>query len=177
MTHSKDKPDAELAGCHHCKSSFRKRRKDQKYCSDRCRKDHHQKKVRSEVPCNSKNSHRKRRSNLELFDSAKRLAEILYNLPPFERLGFMKELVDQAREGSSKLRGILTNAVLLKPDYHNRRLFYRGQPRVYLTIAQAAEAYCRYFWSASVADVVYGRVSEPPTGETPEAQNVVTISI
>ena len=86
-------------------------------------------------------------------------------MPPAQRLGYMKSLIDLARSGEDiRLRDILSNYKLLHPHpINDTHLFYRGN-RVYLTIAQEASRYCKRFWKANVKDVVYGRAPEPPTG-------------
>ena len=45
----------------------------------------------------------KRRENTELYDRAIRLTEMLYSIPPHERVGFMKDLIDRARLGGGSL--------------------------------------------------------------------------
>ena len=87
-------------------------------------------------------------------------------MPPAERLGFVKDLIDHARAGGdTQLRDILSNFKLLHPNpREDLFLFFRGKSH-HLTIAQVASRYCRRFWKADVREVVYGRAPEPPTGE------------
>ncbi|MCO8145338.1 hypothetical protein NHN26_08880 [Rhodovulum tesquicola] len=158
-------PESGLRSCRGCGTAFRPRRSNQLSCSKTCRDKVAKRKARRITPANSLCSPTKRRANLELLDRARRLAEILYTLPPRERLGFVKTLVDQARTGDGKLREVLTNRFILRPETDMRSLFHRGSPRSYLTIAQAANEYCWRFWNADVRSVVYGLVSEPETGE------------
>lgn len=101
---------------------------------------------------------------------------MLYTTPIENRLGFMAELVNQARFGNVTLRHILTNKHLLSAGMDQPKLFHRHCPGTYLTIAQAANKYCLKFWGSSVRDVVFCRVEEPPTGEVLE-ESVVTIII
>ena len=68
-------------------------RRNKIFCSSNCRKRH------SEPTRNSYSSPTKRRENSEFFDRALRLAVELYALPPNQRLGFMKDLMDYARLG------------------------------------------------------------------------------
>lgn len=144
--------------CLHCLKPF-KYRKSKKYCCSNCRV------YACRPKQNSQCSPAKRRKNLILFDTAIRLAEVLYSLPPPKRLGYMKNLIDKAREGDTKLREILSNHILRHPNpTTDRWMFYRGSPS-YCTIAQAAHNYCKRFWHEDVSDVVYGRCPEPPTGE------------
>ena len=90
---------------------------------------------------NSQNSRGKARENYELFDTARLMADRLYDLPPFERLGHMKELIDEARGGNTKLRNLLSNYYIRHPSKADRWLHARGN-RQFFTIAQAANAYC-----------------------------------
>lgn len=141
--------------CLYCENEFTGR-SNKKYCSANCRKN------ASRGPQTSANSPTKKRENLASLDTAMRMAERLYTLPPSERLGYMKDLVDQARAGDVYLRRTFTNPMLLKGS--ERWLHWRLD-FTYKTIAQAADAYCRKFWGAGVQDVVYGIVEEPATGE------------
>jgi ribosomal protein S27AE len=145
-------PKQKTVSCPQCGSTFMKRRKDQTYCKDTCRKLTYQKKDRAANPMNSQSSQAKRRTNLEFFDTALRLAERLYTTPPHQRLGFMKHLIDTARSGDKKLQDILTNQYLLRDPNKEKSLYYLRRPTCYKTIAQAADAYCRKFWGASVAN-------------------------
>jgi len=107
----------------------------------------------------------KRRENAELYDRAKRLAEMLYLTPPMERLGFMKDLIDVARaEQDAQLRDILSNQTLIKLNWSDKQKYLHRNCSDYCTISQAASNYCKRFWRANVRDVVYGRTPEPPTG-------------
>ena len=157
-----------LAGqstCPSCKDEFPPKRRDQIYCRPACRKASFQKGDRKKNPKNSTSSLSKKRDNELFFDIALRLAEMFYTMPPRDRLGFINGLVDAARSGNTKLRHVLTNKVLLKPDLQRKRLFYRRCHLSYLTIAQIAVRFCRHFWSAGVKNVVTFKVPEPPTGE------------
>lgn len=164
------------ASCAHCGKSFRRARRNQVHCSPRCRKAHSQKTRRMENPINSRTSPTKRRREQEFFELSLRIAERLYGLPVGERLGFMQNLIEEARMGNTAMREILSNRYLLKANRSKPYLFHRRCPSAYFTIAQAAERYCRKFWRASVRDVVYGLAPEPPTGEVITNQSVVTIN-
>ena len=145
--------------CCVCGTTIQSQRTTKKYCSANCR----QKANRNQQ--NSASSITKARTNAEFFDRAKRLAEVLYTLPPEKRLGFMQQLIGEARAGNTKLREVLTNQKLLWPNpIEEKHLFHRSDP-AYCTIAQAAQYYCKRFWKANVADVAYNRVKEPQTGE------------
>jgi hypothetical protein len=93
------------------------------------------------------------------------LAAHLYGLPPHERLGFMKLLVDAARSFDCQLRSIFTDPKLLRPDRNEPWWFHRRSPRVYLTISQAAHRYCKKFLKAGIRKVLSPDFQEPETGE------------
>lgn len=175
MKLSTQPPKQDEATCANCGKIFARSRPNQIHCSPNCRKAHSQKARRTENPVNSRSSPTKRRRDQEFFERSLRLAEMLYGLPVSERLGFMQELIEEARSGNTALREILTNQYLLKANRDNRRLFHRKCPAAYFTIAQAADRYCRKFWAANIREVVYGLAPEPPTGEIISSENVVTI--
>lgn len=134
-------------------------RSNKKVCSVRCRN-----KV-NRTTQNGTESPSKRRQLIHRNDTAMVLAERLYSLPPGERLGYMQELVQRAREGDTWLREVLSNHRLIKPNpIHDRHLFHRYSTE-YCTISQAAQNYCKRFWKANVWEVVHNKVPEPPSGE------------
>ena len=94
------------------------------------------------------------------------MADTYYGLPPFERLGYMKDLIDDAREGNAKVRELLTNYYIRKPPPECDYLYGQGRYSN-RTIAQVADGYCWYFWGTHVNDVVRNKCEEPPTGEVP----------
>lgn len=154
------------ATCPHCEREFMPRRKDMRFCHPNCRKAH------SRGPQNSRHSRSKARHNAEFFETARRMGETLYSLPPQERLGHMKGLIDEARgsseysrQGNTQLRAILSNHKLIHPNPVSEFWLFPRSSWAYCTIAQAAQRYCKRYWHADVADVVYCRVDEPDTGE------------
>lgn len=150
--------------CPHCGASFTPNRLNQRFCSANCRKGSHQKKDRAKNPKNSAHSPTTRYDNALLFDRAMRMSEELYLNSPSERLGYVKDLVDEARSGNSQVRRILTNKFLLFAGADERHLFFR-RSRSYPNITQAANRYCWKFWRVGVVTVVRDMVSEPETGE------------
>ena len=141
-------------------------RSNKKFCSHNCRKLFSQQTIRATTPVNSKNSECKKREQYELFDTALRLAEILYTLPPSERLGFMERLILMARSGEHpKLKQILTMPTLLNANRKRKSLFWRRAPANHRTISQAANNYCKRFWKRNVIFVVNNTDYEPYTGE------------
>jgi len=91
-----------LATCPQCPSSY-PYRKGTTYCRPTCRV------YASRPKQNSEFSITKARQNALFFDKAKRIGDMLYDLPPFERLGFMKVMIDEARAGNTQLRELLSN--------------------------------------------------------------------
>lgn len=141
-------------------------RSNKKFCSSKCRKLSSQQTIRITTPVNSKNSKCKKREQYELFDTALRLAEILYTLPPSERLGFMEHLILMARSGEHpKLKQILKMPTLLKANSENELLFWRHAAANHRTISQAANNYCKRFWKRNVIFVMNNLDYEPNTGE------------
>ena len=145
--------------CPQCLNPFVPRRRDMRFCCPTCRK------AFSRPIQNARHSRAKARKNAVFFDTARRLGERMYSLPPTERLGFMQQLVEEARQGNTQLRELLSNWKLRHPHPENDSWMFPRGSRAYSTIAQAAQAYCWQFWKANVDDVVYCRVPEPPTGE------------
>lgn len=164
-----------------CDNTY-KHRSNKKFCSDNCRKEGNRPKQ------NSMSSPTKARNQLEMFDRALVLGEMLYQKErslnfykfgrlqdsprssnkgrsPIERLAFMEELIQLARGGDAQLRDILTKPHMRDANgYLDPHLFPFGNP-AYCTIAKAASIYCYRFWKATAHDVVYNKMPEPPTGE------------
>ena len=156
------------SNCPQCGVSF-PFRSNKRFCSPTCRKLHSQRELRAKSPAIADNSRDIQREQMECFDLAMRMAEHLYTLPPAERFGYIKDIVDLGRSGECpRVRKILTFPNLLYPDPCRKHLFWRRCPSTHLTISQAADRYCRHFWKASVVDVVRGIAPEPPTGEIPD---------
>jgi hypothetical protein len=145
--------------CKHCERPYKARRSDQQFCGAKCRV------YASRPPQNAYNSPTKKRQGVEFFDTAGRLGERLYSQPISERLGFMEGLIQEARQGNTMLREILSNVLLRHPNPVTQRWMFPRSSPAYCTISQAAEYYCKKVWRADVKDVVYCKVSEPPTGE------------
>lgn len=151
--------------CPNCASLF-PYRSNKTYCSPRCRDAAKKRKARRKNPTNASHSISKARAQHEKFELAERMAERLYSMPPFERLGYLDTIIRLARNGHSPLvRDILTTPQLIRPNPTHTYLFYRGRPSVYCTISQAANRYTVWSpWRSTVDRVVKGLVPEPPTG-------------
>lgn len=154
--------------CPVCKDVFQQNRSNKRYCSPKCRKQHHQKKDRAEKPRNAQKSPEVAAENRKQRERAKDLARNLYEMPPSCRLGYMKDLIEAARNRDASLRSIFTNPNLLNANRSQPWLFHRRCSVTYMTISQAANEYCKRFWDSSVGPVVKNEVAEPETGEVIE---------
>ena len=145
--------------CLHCKVPIEGRR-DKKFCSDGCRKRANENKQ------NSYESVEKRNENYRLFDQASRLMEMCVGHPPFERLGFIEELIQIARSGEdNELRVVLANRYLMDGDNDYGNPFSGKRGRSYGSLAAMTKKYAQRYCSASIWEVVFCKVNEPPTGE------------
>lgn len=145
--------------CPICQAHFMQRRKDAQFCSRSCQKNS------ARGPRTIRESPAERRRNSDHYSRTMELAAHLYGLPPHERLGFMKQLVDAARSHDSQLRSSFTDPKLLRAGRKEPWWFYRRSPRVYLTISQAAHSYCKKFLNAGIRHVLSPKFQEPETGE------------
>jgi hypothetical protein len=158
LTLSKKAYEGRLGTCLHCKSTF-PQRSNKKYCSPKCRQ------YGNRVKQNSTNSPTTARDVEETLHSARALADLIYDLPTSEQLGFMRELIESARDGNTKLRRVLSNQYIR--HLPKEQDWVRGHgSRDNFTISEMANRYCWRFWKANVTDVVYGLCEEPETGET-----------
>jgi hypothetical protein len=95
-------------------------------------------------------------------ERARTLGEMLYTTPPQDRVAFMAGLVMFARTEGGEVRNILTDPRLLTATGPTAT----GKPRgmrdwTVMTIAQAANAWCRHVTGHGVADVVHKRCDLP----------------
>jgi hypothetical protein len=141
-------------------------RSNKKFCSASCRKACAQRDHRQKQPANAAHSRSIRLDQRGVFELAIRMAETLYSMPPFDRFGYLEDIIQLARSGQCpQVRRLLTMPALIRPSPDKKHLFYRGC-RSFCTISQAADRYCRSSpWNAGLAAVVRGEVPEPPTGE------------
>ncbi|SHK68958.1 hypothetical protein SAMN05444000_1721 [Shimia gijangensis] len=166
-------PRTRQSTCPECGTAF-PYRSGKRFCSSSCRKAESQKRLRKANPVNAQSCPATRREQHEIYELAARMAETLYTMPPGQRLGYIEEIIQLARSGQCpRIRKILTMPALIRPDPTKKHLFYQGR-KSYCTISQAANRYCRASpWDAGIADVVRGKVPEPPTGEVDEALDLV----
>ena len=146
---------AEEGVCQHCDKTF-PYRSNKKFCSDNCRKRHHEQSTRYFY------KQRKLKEREVLFERAQRLGEVFYQTKKEERLGFLKSLIDLARSGEDNhLRLVLTNFHLLRANYNSPGYLFINRRPHNRNIAKLANKYCRKLWGAGVRDVVYNKVKEP----------------
>ena len=143
-----------LRFCKHCSNPINGR-PNKKFCSPNCRKRF------SEGLRNSCESREKKKRNCVLFDSASRLAEIYFRRPPHERFELMENYISMARDGNSKMREMLSNEYLMNPENEYGNPYKGKRGKSYGSLAAECDGYCRYYWNASAADVVYNKADEP----------------
>lgn len=146
--------------CEACGAPFERQRSTKRFCSGRCQNNSQRGSRRiADSPEEAQRSSRH-------YSRAKWLAHDLYSKAPRNRLSFMAEIIEAARDHDAQLRSILSDPVLLSAGREDRGLFHRRAPLTYKTIAQAADAYCRKFWGHGVKAVIYRKCPDPDTGET-----------
>ena len=145
--------------CPRCKTSF-PYRSNKKFCSAECRKLSHQDATRKAIPYNATNSRHEARVQEELFELHDILSQQLYELPPFERLGFLESKIMMARNGRHpKIKKILTTPRFIVPTSEQRRRFHLKHPHTYKGFGAAANSYSLFSpWNSSVDKVVLGVV-------------------
>lgn len=142
--------------CPKCRAGFQRKRRNQVYCSDTCRKN------ATRGPRTVSDSPTERTRCAHQSDRARTLGEMLYTTPPQDRVAFMARLVMFARTEGGEVRNILTDPRLLTATGPTGT----GKPRgmrdwTVMTIAQAANAWCRHVTGHGVADVVHKRCDLP----------------
>jgi hypothetical protein len=147
--------------CPVCSTEFVQARNSQKYCGKACQNNAARGPRNTAVSANTKTENRIH------YTRAAWLCHDLYKLPPGDRLGAMRELIEVARERDSVLRRILSDPRLLGAPMGSSlgKLFPDNKNPEVKNIAKAADLYCRMFWGHGVGDVVYKCCSVPPTGE------------
>lgn len=131
-------PMLNAMGCPECALQFTPKRSNQHYCSTPCQK----KATRNSNRSDRSNENRQRTKRH--YERSWRLTEMLYSVPPTERLGEMKRILSYVPVDSG-LRNILTDPALLK-----ERPCANGT----MNIAKAADAYVRMFFGVSISTYV-----------------------
>jgi len=140
--------------CQECLEEFQAKRKDAKFCTPACRRASHRESVGNTIT--------EARRNKEFFDLHMRMCETYYGLRPDQRQDYLQDLIEKAWGGDTMIRRILTNRVLLRPDYSETHLFYRGNPE-WPTLAQEAHAYAKFNWDAGIVYVLDRPWLTPPS--------------
>lgn len=155
-------PELPMGGisCPACGACFTPKRKDQTYCSDRCRKNNYSRKDRARSPHNSIFSPTKWRENMEIFDRNRRLVELVCKERSSEaRDKVTLSVISAAEGGHGQLRTILTNKIFLFPDRENELLFCPGCEHLG-TIAQIVNRYSFANWGCSICDALSTNTKE-----------------
>lgn len=137
-------PNSRQLVCPKCEASFSPNRSNQKFCSRPCSKAATRNTARGDRSSENK------AMRTAHYDRAKWLAKRLYSAPPRERLGVMKDILEEAKDKKlgAGLRRVLSDPKLLKAHpVSERRLFHRGYEK---TIAQAASAYTQMFFGVGI---------------------------
>lgn len=153
--------------CPACKADFVATRKGKRFCSRKCQKRTSQNAARG--PRTNRASPTSRKRNEAHYSLSHSLCEGFYKTPPQHRLGFLKDLVDRARQPASQydkaIKNVLTHKQLTYPDRQDRSLFYRGQPFTYCTISELVNRYCKKLLGASSKTVLTSPNFKENTGE------------
>lgn len=136
------------ATCIHCGVVFVAQRSTAKFCGPTCRKGQ----SRSETQPTLRGSPTKRRENIELFGYHYDLSATYYALQPADRPVWLRNLIERARQGDTKVKRVLTNRVFLRPrEYAIGKATYSEHLP---TVAQEAHTLCKYMWNAGVEYVI-----------------------
>lgn len=146
--------------CLGCGLTFQKQRKNQQYCSRPCQKAKTHNAARG--PRTTTNSPEKRLEKRRQRATLNWMNETFYRTAPGQRLGIIKDWLDRARNGDTKLR-----AVFCRPDFLEKTdagvCFLRDKNSP--PVPYVAARFCRKFLDCHVWDWVSGRAPEPETGE------------
>lgn len=156
-----------LLSCPTCETEFVATRKGKRFCSRKCQKRSSENAARG--PRTNSLSPAARKRNEAHYSLSHSLCEAFYKTPPQQRLGFLKDLVDRARNPASQydraVKNVLTHKQLTYPDRQDRSLFYRGKPFTYCTISELVNRYCKALLGASSKTVLTSPHFKENTGE------------
>lgn len=143
--------ESNTIACPACGIDFTPMRSNQRYCSRCCQ---------SHASRGSRERENLQRSAYES-ERAQRLKEMLYTVPPRERLGVMRDILSYIPSDGS-LRNILT-----RPEFLSDAPFSNGRGQ--MNIAKAADAYAKKFFGVSIR--TYVRMARK--GETPMPVEII----
>ena len=137
--------------CENCGTIVVVRRKTRRFCSDRCRKDSHQRKSRAETPINASNSPSERYEQMREFELNMRLSEEYYSTPLKDRGNYLVGLIRWAVDHGGRVKRILTNKIWHEANPAvDRHMCWRNNP----TLAQQAHQLCRAAVGFGVSKVI-----------------------
>lgn len=126
--------EIESSQCPGCGASFTPKRSNQAYCSRLC-----QRKASRNSARGNRSAENKQRS-WKHYERAARLTEMIYSVPPHERLGMMQHILSFIPHDAG-LRNILTDPELhMKPPKADSRK----------NVTKAADAYTKKFFGLSI---------------------------
>jgi hypothetical protein len=99
------------------------------------------------------------------------LNETYYGTRPDERLGLLKDWLDQARDGNTALRRVLSRPEFYAPDKDEEEKVCFRQCWAYPPVPLLADLFCIDFRDCRVWKWVNGSADEPETGEVLTAHN------
>lgn len=154
--------------CPRCGNQFQPKRSNQQYCDPACQKAASRNTSRGPrtTACSPTRRVEKRRQ----WATLAYLNETFYGTPPGQRLGLLKDWLDMARMGDTRLRAVLTRPDFCKWGENKRACFRRSY--AYPPIPYLAHRFCQRFRACAGSDWVHGRADEPETGEMMERQAI-----
>lgn len=144
--------------CPKCQASFQPKRKNQYYCSTKCQKNA------------SRGSRETYKSPSQRYDNHRDwhllhwLNETYYGTPPRDRLGLIKDWLDAARAGDTRLRRVLANPTFRQGHRDERNIYFR-RCWAYSPVPLVADVFCLRLRNCRVWEWVNGTATEPETGE------------
>ncbi len=144
--------------CAKCGAPFAPKRKDQTYCGRACQRNG------SRGSRKASASPSQRRANADDWGRLQDLNATYYGTKPAERLGLLKDWLDRARDGDTKLRRVLARPEFFAPERGEWRVFFR-RCWAYPPVPKLADLFCRRLRGCRVWEWVNGSAPEPETGE------------
>lgn len=145
--------------CPACGLAFEPKRSTQRYCDRACQRNATRGPRTTATSPSQRDDKRRKRSLLIWLNTT------YYATPPAQRLGLLKEWLDEAREASGLLRDVLTTPAYVRPTRDDRHsVSFRGS-WAYPPVPYLADRFCRKFRACPSWDWLSGRAEEPDTGE------------
>lgn len=141
-----------------CRDLFTPDRRNQRYCRPRCQKNATRGSQAADV------HHGQRYTNRREWALLKWLNERYYGTRPDERLGLLQGWLDDAREGNTALRRVLSRPEFFTPARDSYAAYFR-RCWAYPPVPMAADFFCIGLRDCRVWEWVNGTAPEPETGE------------